>query len=30
MTALKRVMYSYWPLIFGIVMYLAFGMWLAR
>jgi hypothetical protein len=30
MTALKGVMYYYWPLIFGIVMFLAFGVWLAE
>jgi hypothetical protein len=28
MTTLKGVLYNYWPLIFGIAMFLTFGVWL--
>jgi hypothetical protein len=28
MTVLKGVFYNYWPLIFGIAMFLMFGVWL--
>jgi len=28
MTILKWALYNYWPLIFGIAMFLTFGVWL--
>jgi hypothetical protein len=27
MTAIKGVLYNYWPLIFGIAMFLTLGVW---
>jgi hypothetical protein len=28
MTALKGVLYNFWPVIFGIAVFLTFGVWL--